>query len=192
MKKSKLIWLLLISIALLLSFPLAGIISNGLLQPITKLLWWINQFYLSINQAILWGLLLISIAIIAGISLQIEHVRSPRLRHRRRIQKGEVSQLAFWIRGTKHTYLARWHVARMLAELAVRILANGGADIEQAKQLQGRGWEPPEKIRSFLLLALHTTAVTFRNQKKGKPINPDPDIISIVKSLESYLENAND
>ena len=190
--KSRLIWFLLFGLALILTIPLAGIISDGLLNPITKLVWLIRNFFLSINQAILWGLMIIGLSVIAGINLHIEHIHIPIPRPHRSKRIGEVSQLAFWIRGAKRTYLARWQMARTLAELASKILLDGGADVDHAKQLQGPGWKPPERIQSYLMLALQTTAVTFRNKKKANPVNPDPEITSIIEYFESFMENAND
>ena len=191
-KKSKLVWLMIFGLALILSIPLSGIISDWLIRPLIKLFWLLNNFYTSINQAILWGLMLIGVAFIAGLSLHIERIHPSLPRVRRRKTTGEVSQLAFWIRGAKYRYLARWVITRTLAELAIKILIEQGADNEHAKQLQGPGWKPAEKIQSYLQLAMHTTAVTFRNQKKTKRIHSDPEIKSIIEYLESYMENAND
>jgi hypothetical protein len=191
-EKNKYLWLFIIIFALILSILLAGVISDRLFQPVIRLFWLLKNFYMSINQTFLWGLVLIGVAVIAGLSLHIEsnHPSIPQIRRKKRA--GEVGQLAFWIRGAKHRYFARWYMARNLAELTIKILLEQGADDEHAKQFQGPGWKPPEKIQSYLKTAMDTTAVTFRNHKKTRTIHPDPEIISIIDYIESYVETAND
>lgn len=191
-RRRALFWLVAIAAAALLSIPLAGAVEDGFIQPLIRFFWMLQGYYGSVHQAILWGVALIGVAVIAGMSLRVGTLR---LRARRgRIEKlpGEVGQLAFWIRRARHGPYPRWYLARTLADLALEILRGRGANAERGGQLQGPGWEPPGEIQPYLETAVRTTPATFGRQLESAQVHTDPEAESVVEYLESYMESSND
>jgi hypothetical protein len=191
-KPSMLFWIIVIAAVAFLSIPLAGIVEDGFIQPIVRFFWVLHGYYGSINQAILWGLALIAIIVIAVMSLRAGtlHLRI----RRERIDKlpGEVGQLAFWIRRSHHGPYPRWYLARILADLALEILRERGASAERSGRLLGPGWAPPGKIQPYLETAIRTTPATFSRHLESAGVTIDPTAESVVEYLESYMENSND
>ncbi|MBI4731923.1 MAG: hypothetical protein HY781_07335 [Chloroflexi bacterium] len=191
-RRQVLFWLVAIAAAALLSIPLAGAVEDGFIQPVIRFFWMLQGYYGSVHQAILWGVALIGVAVIAGMSLRVGtlHLRA----RRGSIEKlpGEVGQLAFWIRRARHGPYPRWYLARTLADLALEILRGRGANAERGGQLQGPGWEPPGEIQPYLETAVRTTPATFGRQLDSAQVHADPEAESVVEYLESYMENSND
>jgi hypothetical protein len=185
-------WVIVLAIVGLFSIPLARLVEAGLIQPIVKFFWILKGYYGSIHQLIFWGLALLGVIIIAGMSLK---AGSLQLRIRRaRMEKlpGEVGQLAFWIRRRGHGPYPRWYLARVLGDLAIDILRGRGASAERGGRLSGPGWDPPGEIQPYLETAVRTTPATFSRQLESAGVKGDPETESIVGYLESYSENTND
>ncbi len=191
-KRSILFWAIAIGVVALLSIPLAGAVEDGFIQPLIKFFWMLKGYYGSLHQALLWGLVLTGVVVIAGISLRIGTLN---LRSRRgRIDKlpGEVGQLAFWVRRARHGPYPRWYLARTLADLALEILRGRGASAERGGQIQGPGWEPPGDIQPYLETASRTTPATFSRQLDSAQVHRDPEAESVIEYLELYMESSNE
>lgn len=189
--KFLILWIVILIAIALFSIPLAGIVEDGLVQPIVKFFWVLRGYYGSIHQSVSWVVVLIGVAVIAILSLRIGvlnfHV------HRRSVEKlpGEVGQLAFWMNRFERGTYPRWYLARTLADLAHQILQERGSDAERGGDLEGPGWKPPGDIQLYLETALHTTPVTFKRQLERNGITTEPDMGSIINYLESYMESSN-
>jgi hypothetical protein len=191
-KKQILFWTAALALLAVFSVLLSGAVEDAVILPVVKFFWLLKGYYGSLDQVISWGALLVLLVVIAVFSLR---GGTPGLYARReQVDElpGEVGQLAFWIRRSKHGPYPRWYLARTLAELALDLLRGRGADAERGGQLTGPGWEPPENTQAYLETAMRTTPATFSRQLEQAEVDRDPEAESVIEYLESYAETAND
>lgn len=194
MKKIQIVfWVAALVLIGVFSVLLSGVTEDVFILPVVKFFWLLKGYYGSLDQVIFWVALLVFLVIIAIFSLRGWTLGLYARREQVDELPGEVGQLAFWIRRSKHGPYPRWYLARTLAELALDLLRGRGADAERGGQLNGPGWEPPANTQAYLETAMRTTPATFSRQLElTKMVDRDPEAESVVEYLESYAETSND
>lgn len=192
MKKKIAWWITAALIISILSILLSGVVQNLVILPVIKFFWILKGYYGSIHQAIIWGMIIVGVVIIASINLHGGNItfHHPKEHHSR--LPGEVNQMAFWIRSAKRSAYSRWYLARTCADLAMELLRSRGENVERAGNIKGPGWNPPGNTREYLEIALHSTPATFARLFTADQAREDPDPKEIIKYFESYLEDSYD
>jgi hypothetical protein len=192
MKKQIAFWVVAVAMIGIFSVLLSGAVQDAVVLPIIKFFWLLKGYYGSVHQMIIWGLIVAAIVVIAGLSLRGGTLDLSSRRERLEKMPGEVGQLSFWIRRSKHGPYPRWYVARTLADVALELLRGRGANTERGGQMKGPGWNPPGDIQDYLETAMRSTPATFARQLESAHVANDPEAESIVEYLETYAENSND
>ena len=176
---------------LLLALPLRTIVDRWVILPLAQGIWWLGVFYHAIPQFVLWVLLLVFLTIF---TLRALIIHLPELRPSDRsggFRTGEVQQVSFWLKRGRSGIFSRWHVANLLANLALDILTHRAGTGRVAARLTGPGWDPPEAVQHFLEAGLTTTYADYppRRRFSASPPTPlDSDPALAVDYLESLLE----
>jgi hypothetical protein len=179
----------------LLAFPLRSIVYQWVILPLAQLIWWLGVFYRAIPQIVLWVILLVFLGVF---SLRFFVVHWPELHPSRRISEfrmGEVQQVSFWLTRGRRGIFSRWHVANLLANLALDILSGRAGTGRIAARLSGPMWNPPEEVQRFLEAGLTTTYADYPRTRRFSSEHPTPldsDPAQAVDYLESLLEGEHD
>lgn len=181
--------------ATLLAFVLRGAVKAGIILPLARFAWLIKGYYGAFPQAVYWV-----IAILAAVLLVAIHLRLPELEIRHRNKKwksspGHVQELSFWIQRGENGFYSKWHIAHLLAELALDILDQRGKREKHILRIMGPDWSPSEDVEKYLDAALNTNFTDYPRPKRffQKPLTPfDLDIETVVRYLESLMESKND
>lgn len=201
-----LILLLTLPLALLLSHAAGGVVRDLLVWPFLYLTWVARLYVGAVPHALFWGgLLLFGLAlVIADVLLaqrrtgtgDIERPTSAKAYPR---YDGPVSQLAGQIRNTARSAYFRGTLARHLGRLALQIEGDGEAPKPANIQRALDGLEAPADVRAFLRegerpISLHwrggLMAVLRRRLRAvaGDEAAPD-DLRRTVRYLEDRLED---
>jgi hypothetical protein len=186
---------LILVVAFLLAFLLRGTVKALIIIPLAKVAWLVKGYYGVIPQAAYWLAALGIALIIAILSLQLPDWE---IRHRqghRRLLPGTVREMTFWIQREKAGIFTRWHIAHLLAELALAILDRHGTEAKYARVLAGPDWNPPTSVKNYLDAALSTNYADYPKPRRfeSRQLTPfDQDLESVIKYLESLLESEHD
>jgi hypothetical protein len=181
--------------ATLLAFVLRGAVQAGIILPLARFAWLIKGYYGAFPQAIYWV-----IAIVAAILLVAIRFRLPELEKRHRNEKrksspGHVLELSFWIQRGENGFYPKWHIAHLLAELALDMLDQRGKGEKHTLRIKGPDWAPSEEVEKYLDAALNTNFTDYPRPRRffRKPSTPfDLDIETVIRYLESLMESKND
>jgi len=196
MKRRNALWLLLgLASAFALAALLRSTVHAHIILPITNFLWKLVILYHIFPQIDYWFLLLIVMTLIAVASLFATRPGGKKKRERERLKLGNVERIAFWIERSKRSDYSKWHVARMLAEIGLKILEFRERRRIPERKLAGKDWHPPQPIQDYLQTALKTTYGDYSHRRSifAHPKNPlDQDLNAVVELLESQLEDSYD
>jgi hypothetical protein len=181
--------------AVLLAFFLRGAVQAGIILPLARFAWLVKGYYGAFPQAVYWGM-----AIAAAVLLVAIRFRLPELEKRHRTEKrnsspGHVEELSFWIQRGENGFYPKWHIAHLLAELALDILDQRGKREKHILRIKGSDLTPPEEVEKYLDAALNTNFTDYPRPKRffRKPSTPfDLDIESVIRYLESLMGSKND
>jgi len=112
-----------------------------------------------------------------------------------RARIGEVQQVSFWLTRSRRGIFSRWHVANLLANIALDILSRRTSTGRGGLHLAGPGWDPPAGVQGYLEAGLRTTYADYPrpglfSNEPQTPFDSDPE--PIVDYLESLLEDDHD
>jgi len=196
MKPRQIIFLCLGLVGILaLAFLLRDAAKSLVIIPLAKLFWYVKGYYGVFPQAGYWVIALgVGILIVlANIPLGIESSRSRGGAGTESLDP--VENLAFWLQRSKGGVFPKWHIARLLAEIAVQLLERREAGEKSISRLSDLDWKPPAAVERYLDAALKTNYTDYpRTRRLGQqPVTPfDQDVEPVVDYLESLLESEND
>ncbi len=192
-------WLILLFVGLIIVALLALLLDEAVLTriilPIAKLIWLIKGYYGASLQKTYWVFALTIAALIFAFSFRLSDFEQ---RHRREHSKkplGPVQDLSFWIQRARESAFPRWHVAHLMAELALDITDRRKLRNRSAQQLSGPDWNPPQEVKQYLDAAIASDYRDFKNVRKTDRNSSTPldqDIEPVVNYLESYMEADDD
>ena len=185
--------------AVLLAFILRDMVVQLIIVPLAYLWWLLRLYYSMIPQYILWGILVVVAIYYAITSLM------PEISYRRsfppdsKLAQGQIELLVEWLNKSQHggSYY-KWLVANRLGKNAREILAqrDGHAVSRKFGRLEGRGWNPPQKIRDYLETGLNGSFADFPRPrlpwKTPMPTPLDADPRQVIDYLENEMETSHD
>ncbi len=188
------IFLGLIVVALL-AFILRGVVHDWVVIPLARLFWVINGYYGAFPQAAYWGIALFVAAVLVLLGLRLPNWERPHLPGTWKPSPGSVREMSFWIQRSRQGVFPKWHLAHLLAELALDILNRRRSRQKDARLLHDPDWSPPPGVREYLDAALSTNYTDYPRPVRFRHVPPTPfdrDLGPVVEYLESLLENEND
>jgi hypothetical protein len=178
-----------------LAFLLRGAVKSLVILPLAKLFWYIKGYYGVFPQAAYWVIVL-GIAVLIALATIPIGIESRRSRKDQGVDLlGPVENLAFWLERSRSGIFPKWHIARILAEVALQLLERREPGEKPPSRLSASGWNPPDSVRRYLDAALKTTYTNYpRSHRSGRQsATPfDQDVEPVVEHLESLLESEND
>jgi hypothetical protein len=150
--------------ALILAFLLRDIVGQLVVVPIVYIWWLLHLYYSTLPQFILWAILLVFV-IFSAISSLI-----PEIRYRTYFKPapkpamGQIEILMEWLNKSQQGGIYyKWLIANRLGKNAREILAqrDGLTVNKKFGRLDGRGWNPPQKIRDYLESGLNGSFADF-------------------------------
>jgi hypothetical protein len=179
----------------ILALFLQNFIQREIILPIIKLIWIIKGYYGASLQVAYWVFALTIAALIAIFSFHMPDSYDGNKKEKPKPGIGPVQELSFWIQRAKSSVFPKWHVAHLLAELALDLSNQRRIHSQSSKKIIAPDWKPPENVRKYLEAAMASDYQNFKNLKRGGPIPStliDQDLEPVVKYFESYLENEDD
>jgi hypothetical protein len=194
-------WLVIASAVMLsgiLALALRDVIQRTIVTPALYLWWVAGIFYHSIPQIVLWAVMLFFVSIIAlGSILPKEHYRRSEGPKRKPV-RGPIEDLAIWIGRTRGGIYYKWLVANRLGKMARELLIgrHGQNTSRSLQRLDGRDWDPPDKVGAYLESGLNGSFADYPQPHWlwSKP-NPTPLDLSpqdAIEFLESEMETSRD
>ncbi len=195
--RSKFLPILLVGLAglIVLAFLLSGLVKSVIILPAARLFWWLTGYYHALPQSAYWVMALIIAAFLIFISLRLPVLESHRKDARLRSLPGPVKDISFWIQRSKTGLYPRWHIARLLAEMALELLDLRGNRDPHVLQPMGPDGSPPEGVRKYIDAALTTNFTDYPRPKRFRSLPPTPfdgDLEPVVRYLESLVESEHD
>ena len=186
--------LALIAVALL-AFLLRGAVQEWVIIPLARFIWLVKGYYGAFPQAAYWVVALGIAALVAILGFRFPDWERRRRHEQWKPLPGSVREMSFWIQRGKGGIFPKWHIAHLLAELALDILDRRGTRQKHAQLLTGPDWAPPAEVRNYLDAALTTNYTDYPKRKRFGPLPPTPfdqDLEPVIKYLESLLESEHD
>jgi hypothetical protein len=186
--------LALIAVALL-AFLLRGAMQEWVILPLARFVWLLKGYYGAFPQAAYWVLALGIAVLIAIFSFHLPNREGKSQHGQSRPLPGSVWEMSFWIHRGKGGIFPKWHIAHLLAELALDILDRRGTRQKHAQLLTGPDWTPPAEVKNYLDAALTTNYTDYPKPRRFRPLPPTPfdqDLEPVIKYLESLLESEHD
>jgi hypothetical protein len=193
-RNAVLIVLALITLASL-AFLMRGFVQSWIILPLAKFFWVVKGYYGTFPQAAYWMVALGLAALVVLLSIRLPDLETRRLRQRPKHFPGSISEISFWVRRTKGGIYPKWHVAHLLAELALDILDRRGIRQKNESLIKDPDWAPPAQVKKYLDAALTTSYTDYPRPKRFNPLPPTPfdqDLEPVIKYLESLLESEHD
>jgi len=178
-----------------MAFLLRATVYQWVILPLAQLIWWLGVLYRAIPQIVLWVILLVYLMVVSLRTLVVHWPDIQSDRSSRALRMGDVQQVSFWLSRGRSGVFSRWHVANLLANIALDILSSRTSSGRAGSRLAGPGWDPPADVQRFLEAGLKTTYADYplRRPFSDNPRTPfDSDPALIVDYLESLLENDHD
>lgn len=183
--------------AILLAFILRDVVRQLIVVPLAYLWWLLRLYYSMIPQYVLWGILVVVVVYSAMKSLL------PEINYRRAFPsdskpvQGQIELLVEWLNKSQRggSYY-KWLVANRLGKDVREVLAqrDGHAVSKKFGRLEGRGWNPPQKIRDYLETGLNGSFADYPRPRlpwqTPKPTPLDADPRQIVEYLENEMETS--
>jgi hypothetical protein len=197
MKKRILIYrpFALLAIALL-AYLLRKPVQEWIILPLAKFFWLLKGYYGAFPQADYWVIALGISGLVAFLALRLPEWESRRNTQQGNQSPGSVREMSFWIqRGANGGIYPKWHVAHLLAELALEILDRRGTRQKNSRLVPGPDWSPPPDIKGYLDAGLTTSYTQYPKQKRYGPLPATPfdqDLEPVIKYLESLMESEHD
>lgn len=185
-------WIAAFTRVLLLAFLLRAAVFEWIILPLAQLFWWLRVLYRAIPQLVYWVILVV-VLIYLTISTFVVHLPEiQKTRHSGGFRIGEVQQVSFWLTRSRRGIFSRWHLANLLANLALDILSRRTSTGKSGLRLAGPGWDPPAQVQGYLEAGLTTTYADYPrpgifSNEPHTPLDADPE--PIVDYLESLLED---
>jgi len=186
--------LALVSVALL-AFLLRGAVQEWIIIPLARFIWLVKGYYGAFPQAVYWVAALGIAALVAILGFRFPDWERRHQHEQWKPLPGSVREMSFWIQRGKGGIFPKWHIAHLLAELALDILDRRGTRQKHARLLTGPDWAPPPEVRNYLDAALTTNYTDYPKRKRFSPLPPTPfdqDLEPVIKYLESLLESEHD
>jgi hypothetical protein len=195
-------WLAVVVVAAVfaISFLLRDLIQRTIILPFAYLWWLLKLYYRAVPQLILWVLLVI--AVFASM-LRLIPIKNLFHRGQKKEQMpvaGSIESFSHWIKKSPRGIYYKWLIANRLGKDAREILAqrDGHAVGNKFGRLDGRGWNPPQKISDYLETGLNGSFADFprppwslRGQSpKPTPLDVDPQ--QVIDYLENEMETSHD
>ena len=196
MKTRNVVFITLAFLALaLLAFLLRGVVREGIILPLARFAWLLKGYYRAFPQAAYWGLGLGIAALVAMLGFRLPEWERKHHQQQGRPLPGSIREMSFWIQRGRDGIFPKWHVAHLLAELALDILDRRGTRQKNVRLLTGPDWAPPAEVKQYLDAALTTSYTDYPKTRRFGPLPPTPfdqDLEPVIKYLESLLESEND
>jgi hypothetical protein len=186
--------LALIMIALL-AFLLRGAVQEWIILPLARFFWLVKGYYGAFPQAAYWIVALAIAGLVAILSFRLPDWEKQSQHKKWKPLPGSVRELSFWIQRGKSGIFPKWHIAHLLAELALDILDRRGTRQKHSQLLIEPDLVPPEKVKNYLEAALTTNSTDYPKPKRFMPVPPTPfdqDLEPVIDYLESLLESEHD
>ena len=177
---------------LMMAFILRDVVEQLIIVPLAYLWWLLHLYYSMIPQILLWVILAAIVVFSAVASLIPEARYRTAFKVAPKPEQGQIEILVNWLNKSQRggSYY-KWLVANRLGKNAREILAqrDGHAVSKKFGRLDGRGWNPPQKIRDYLETGLNGSFADFPRPRlpwqtpKPTPLDSDP------KQVIEYLEN---
>jgi len=179
-----------------MAYYLQDLVRSVLFEPLSYLLWGFNILYQSIAQLVYWVLLVIGVTLMAFGSLYGKGRARELVEEEKLPPKGPLEAIARQISRTNQGVYYKWLIANRMGKLARSILSlrDGQADASHGA-LNGRDWNPPDKVAAYLVSGLTRTFSDFpRRRWFSRPQETpfDIDLDQVVTYLESQMENQRD
>ena len=196
MKTRDIIFLVLgLAAVALLAFLLRGAVQEAIIIPLARFAWLVKGYYGAFPQAAYWVIALGIAVLVAILSFRLPDWEKRRHREQWKPLPGPVREMSFWIQRGRGGIFPKWHVAHLLAELALDILDRRGTRQKHARQITGPDWTPPADVKNYLDAALTTNYTDYPKPKRFSPLPPTPfdqDLEPVIEYLESLLESEHD
>jgi len=178
--------------AALMAILLRGVVKEWIILPLAKFIWLVKGYYGAFPQAAYW-LVALGLAVpVAILGFRFSDLEERRQRKLWEPSPGPVREMSFWIERRKGGIFSKWHIAHLLAELALNILYRRGTHQKGAQLLAGPDWDPPAEVKNFLDAAITTKYTDYPKPKRFRPLPPTPfdqDLEPVIKYIESLLES---
>jgi hypothetical protein len=185
-------------LAMLIAFMLRDVVERTIIAPLAYLWWILRLYYSAFPQYILW-IVLILISAFSAISSLIPGARNGKgPRSNPIITQGQIAGLADWLNKSRRGGIYyKWLVANRLGKNAREILAqrDGQAVSKKFGRLDGRDWNPPQDIESYLEAGLNGSFADYpqpRRWTKAQPTPLDVDPQQVIYYLENGMETRHD
>jgi hypothetical protein len=179
---------------LVLAFLLRDVVERAIIVPLIYLWWLLGLYYSIFPQFFLW-LLLVAVAGYSAVT-----ALTPRFSNRGGFSpepkpaQGQIENLVEWLKKSQRggSYY-KWLVANRLGKTAREILAqrHGQPISKKFGRLEGRNWNPPQKIDDYLESGLNGSFADFprpRFWQKPKPTPLDADPRQVIEYLEDEMK----
>jgi len=186
----------------ILALALRDVVAAAIIIPAAFLWWLIRLYYASIPQAIFWGLLIL-LTVYSAVTTVIPALRFRSIEKTSvKITRGHIEILADWIKKSGRGTYYKWLVANRLGKDAREILAQREGNPISKKfnafpkrhrdNLTGRGWNPPQKIDTYLNIGLNGSFTNILRPRwfwQSPPPTPlDVEIQQVIDYLEDEME----
>jgi len=181
--------------AALLALLLRGAVKEWIILPLARFFWLVKGYYGAFPQAAYWVIALGIAVLVALLGFHLPDVERHPHQDQWKPLPGSIREMSFWIQRGKSGIFPKWHIAHLLAELALDILDRRGTRQKHARLLTGPDWAPPAEVRNYLDAALTTNYTDYPKRKRFSSLPPTPfdqDLEPIIKYLESLLESEHD
>ena len=196
MKTREIIFLALVLLVVaLLAFLLRGVVQDAIIIPLARFFWLVKGYYGAFPQAAYWVLALAIAALITLLGFRLPDRERREKQDQSRPLPGSVQEMAFWIQRSKGGIFPKWHVAHLLAELALDVLDRRGTRQKNVRLVTGPDWNPPADVKEYLDSALTTSYTDYPKPKRFGPLPPTPfdqDLEPVIDYIESLLESEHD
>jgi hypothetical protein len=179
----------------LLAFLLRGAVREWVILPLARFFWLVRGYYGAFPQAEYWLVALAVAVVVAFFALRLPQWEIRRHQEQGSSMPGSVREMAFWIKRSSGGIYPKWHVAHLLAELALDILDRRGTHQKGARLVDEPDWNPPLEVKKYLDAGLFTSSSQFKRPRRyGPPMATpfDQDLEPVIQYLESLLESEND
>jgi hypothetical protein len=184
--------------ALILAFPLRGVVESEIVQPLAYLFWVLGILYRAVPQPYIWLVVLLVMFYVAAKSFY----GKPRLklpaRGKTERYLGPVENMARLLAYKKTGVYFKWQVARTLSEI--------GLDLQELRQHVrsrelGFPADTPLEVQKYLTAGLKTSFADYPSSGgfliparfRTYPKTPfDIDLDPVVQYLEAQLESQDD
>ena len=182
----------LLTLALVMAFPLRAWTQRTLITPLAVILWGLGLFYRSMPQLLWWVVVVFSVLVMLIGSLAPPEVFTPRDRDKSKPSQGPVENLALSIQKTRDGAYFKWMLANRLGKLAYQTLrqCEGESGRSVFAPLVGADWKPSPRVQTYLEVGLHGSFAEYPDSERGMRINGSPLDVEIHEAVEFLEEHS--